>query len=57
MENYLRFGFTRCSSLGTTGTVQTFALESAHPIAIGATRIAVDGVHYYYLFSYEDNLM
>jgi len=29
---------------GTTGTTQTFAPETAHPIAIGATRLAVGGL-------------
>jgi drug/metabolite transporter, DME family len=29
---------------GTTGTAQTFAPESAHPFAIGATRLAVGGI-------------
>ncbi|RKJ57517.1 EamA family transporter, partial [Butyricicoccus sp. 1XD8-22] len=29
---------------GTTGTTQAFAPETAHPIAIGATRLAVGGL-------------
>lgn len=29
---------------GTTGTTQAFAPETAHPIAIGATRLAVGGI-------------
>ncbi|WP_404430032.1 EamA family transporter [Sutcliffiella horikoshii] len=29
---------------GTTGTAQTFAPEAAHPVAIGAARLAVGGV-------------
>ncbi|WP_417898029.1 EamA family transporter [Bacillus haimaensis] len=29
---------------GTTGTAQTFAPETAHPIAIGAARLAVGGI-------------
>ncbi len=29
---------------GTTGTAQTFAPETAHPVAIGAARLAVGGV-------------
>lgn len=29
---------------GTTGTTQAFAPEAAHPIAIGATRLAVGGI-------------
>ncbi|MFE7062823.1 EamA family transporter [Sutcliffiella sp. NPDC057660] len=29
---------------GTTGTAQTFAPENAHPIAIGAARLAVGGI-------------
>lgn len=29
---------------GTTGTSQALAPDSAHPIAIGATRLAVGGV-------------
>ena len=32
---------------GTTGTTQALAPDTAHPIAIGATRLAVGGFFYY----------
>lgn len=31
---------------GTTGTTQAFAPDAAHPIAIGATRLAI-GAYFY----------
>ncbi|GAE32579.1 EamA family transporter [Alkalihalobacillus hemicellulosilyticus] len=41
---------------GTTGTTQAFAPEAAHPIAIGATRLAVGGVFLLLLIEGQLNL-